>query len=72
MNPHPNQHPISGELALIPREAARRLGVSVDFFRDWIEPSLNVIRIGKGTRLRTLVPVSELEKWVERQSMIGR
>ena len=32
---------------------------------------MNVIRVGKGQRLKTLVTITELERWVDRQSSLG-
>lgn len=46
------------------RSAARRLGVSVGFFRVHVLPGLRVARVGG----RTLIPESELEAWLDRES----
>lgn len=43
------------------RQAAAALGCSVGFFREHILHELKVIRRGR----RTLVPVREIERWVE-------
>ncbi len=48
-------------LALSPDEAASSLGVSGDFFDEHIRFELRVVRRGR----RTLVPVSELERWLK-------
>ncbi|MEA2496364.1 MAG: hypothetical protein QOJ29_4275, partial [Thermoleophilaceae bacterium] len=47
--------------ALTREEAARSLGMSLDSFERYVQPELKLIRKGK---LR-LVPVAELERWVE-------
>ena len=46
--------------ALRPEEAAKSLGVSLDFFQEHIQPELKVIRRG---RVR-MIPVSELDRWL--------
>jgi excisionase family DNA binding protein len=48
-------------LALTKQEAAEALGVSVDFFDEHIAHELRMVRRGR----RRLVPVRELERWVE-------
>jgi excisionase family DNA binding protein len=48
-------------LALSPEEAARALGVSRDFFDRHVLPELRVVRRGR----RRLVPLRELERWLE-------
>ncbi len=48
-------------LALSREEAAASLGVSVDTFEKYIEPSIRLVRLG---RLR-LVPVTELGRWLD-------
>lgn len=50
-------------LALTRSEAAASLGMSLDSFERYVQPSLRMIR---GGRMR-LVPVSELSRWVETQ-----
>jgi excisionase family DNA binding protein len=57
------QRPVP-RLALTRAEAASSLGMSVDSFERYVQPSLRVIRQG---RLR-LIPVAELEKWVRENS----
>jgi hypothetical protein len=54
-------HPERRRLALTRIEAARSLGVSVDFFDEHIAPELRTVRRG---RLR-LYPVRELERWLD-------
>jgi hypothetical protein len=51
-------------LALRPEAAAQALGVSRSFFFAAILPELRVVRRG---RLR-LVPVAELESWLEKNA----
>lgn len=46
-------------LALTREDAAAAVGMSVDSFERYVQPSLRMIRRG---RLR-LVPVGELERW---------
>jgi hypothetical protein len=58
---------MSGELAPIPRlaltreEAATALGMSLDSFERYIQPTLRMVRLG---RMR-LVLVDELRRWVD-------
>jgi len=51
-------------LTLSPAEAAAALGVSRDFFDAHVKPELRVVRRGR----LVLVPVRELERWVEQNS----
>ena len=51
-------------LTLSPAEAAAALGVSRDFFDTHVKPELRVVRRGR----LVLVPVRELERWVEQNS----
>jgi excisionase family DNA binding protein len=55
---------IRGRLALSPDEAAAALGVSRDFFDDHIRSDLRLVRKGR----KVLVPVRELEVWLEREA----
>jgi excisionase family DNA binding protein len=55
----------SPRLALSPSEAAAALGVSRDFFDQHVLPELRVVRRGR----RRLVPVRELDRWLEENSM---
>lgn len=54
-------------LALTPDEAARCLGISRDHFDAHVGPFLPVVRLGR----RKLIPVAELERWVNDQSARG-
>lgn len=49
-------------LSISPREAAQMLGVSRDFFDEHVKPELRIIRRGSKT---ILIPVAELERWVD-------
>jgi excisionase family DNA binding protein len=51
-------------LALSKQEAAQALGVSVTFFEAEIAHELRMVRRGR----RRLVPVRELERWLEQQA----
>jgi len=53
--------------ALTREEAAASLGMSVDSFERHVQPHLRLVRKG---RLR-LVPVSELERWVEENAALA-
>ncbi len=53
--------------ALSPAEAATSLGVSRDFFDEHIAAELRVVRRGR----RKLVPVSELERWLNRAAALA-
>jgi len=55
-----------GRLTLSPVEAAQALGVSRDFFDEHVKPELRVIRRGA----LVLVPVRELERWVDRSAAL--
>jgi excisionase family DNA binding protein len=46
--------------ALTREEAAASLGMSLDSFERWVQPSIRLVRLG---RLR-LVPVTELDRWL--------
>ena len=58
------QAPALLRLALSKAEAAEALGVSVDFFEEHIQPDLKVVYRGR----RRLIPVRELEAWLERSA----
>jgi excisionase family DNA binding protein len=51
-------------LALSPDEAAQSLGVSRDYFDQYIVGELRIVRRGG----RKLIPISELEKWLTNAS----
>jgi hypothetical protein len=55
---------LAPRLALRPEEAAAMLGVSRSFFFSDVLPELRVVRRG---RVR-LVPVRELERWLDREA----
>jgi excisionase family DNA binding protein len=69
MNPitHPTE-PATGRkqvrLALSKVEAADALGVSVDFLEEHVMHELRVVRKGR----RRLIPVKELERWMDEQA----
>lgn len=48
-------------IALTPPEAAAAIGVGLDFFDANVAPELRLVRRGR----KRLVPVSELERWME-------
>jgi hypothetical protein len=52
-------------LCVKPDEAAEILGVSRDFFDEHIKPELRIIRRGSKT---ILIPVVELERWVDQSA----
>jgi excisionase family DNA binding protein len=52
---------VTSRVTLSPQEAAEALGVSRDFFDEHVKPELRVVRRGR----LVLVPVRELEKWVD-------
>lgn len=54
-------------VALTPPEAAAAVGVGVTFFDAEIRPHLRVIRRGR----KVLIPVAELERWVEANSAVS-
>jgi hypothetical protein len=51
-------------LVLTRSEAALSLGMSVDSFERHVQPDLRLIRRGR----LVLVPVRELERWIEQNS----
>jgi excisionase family DNA binding protein len=51
-------------LALTRAEAAAAIGVSLDSFERFVQSEIRLVRRG---RLR-LVPVSELERWLDRNA----
>jgi hypothetical protein len=54
-------------LALSKLEAARALGVSVDFLEEHVLPDLRVVREGR----RRLIPVRELERWLDSHATLA-
>jgi predicted DNA-binding transcriptional regulator AlpA len=50
--------------ALRPDEAADSIGISRSQFYDVVMPELRKFKLGQAT----LIPCSELERWVERQA----
>lgn len=54
-------------LAVSVDEAATALSVSRDFFAEHIAPELRIVRRGR----RRLVPVRELERWLEREAALA-
>src|ERR1019366_2180290 len=51
-------------LALSVEQACEALGVSWDTWRAHIEPDVRLVRLGR----RKLIPVSELQAWLERHA----
>jgi excisionase family DNA binding protein len=47
--------------ALTREEAAASLGMSLDSFERWVQPSIRLVRLG---RIR-LVPIAELNCWLD-------
>jgi excisionase family DNA binding protein len=52
-------------LALSKTEAAQALGLSLDTFNEYVYPELRVVR---RTGRRILIPVRELEAWLDRNA----
>ncbi len=48
-------------LALSVDDACQALGVGWDFWREHIEADVRIVRVGR----RKLVPVSELQRWLD-------
>jgi hypothetical protein len=57
-----NKSPV--RLALSVAEACTSLGVSWDFWRAHIEPDIRLVRVGR----RKLVPVVEIQRWLDTNS----
>ena len=60
MSAKPNIAP-PPRLALNIKEACASLGISWDVWREHVEPSVRLVRIGA----RKLVPVTELQRWLD-------
>jgi excisionase family DNA binding protein len=58
------KRPPPPRVALSIEEACASLGVSWDTWREHIEPEIRLARLGR----RKLVPVTELERWLERHA----
>jgi excisionase family DNA binding protein len=56
-------------MAVLSDEAAAMLGVSRDFFDEHVRPELRIVR--RGQRL-ILIPVSELERWLDSNAVRHR
>ena len=56
--------PMTPPLALTVEQAAAALSVSWDTFHSEIEPELRIVRLGR----RKLIPVAELQRWLERRA----
>jgi excisionase family DNA binding protein len=64
-DPHP-------PLALRPRDAARRLGVSPRTLWEWTRAGLvPCVRVGTGSRKTVLYPVADLQAWLARRAANG-
>ena len=57
----------NGRLALTRAEAADALGMSPDSLRRHVLPEIRMVRIGGKGGLR-LIPVAELEAWLDRHA----
>jgi excisionase family DNA binding protein len=53
--------PTVPRLALSKSEAARALGVSVDFLEEHVLHELKIVRRGR----RRLIPLKELQRWID-------
>ena len=60
----------TGRLALSKDDAAECIGISVDTFERHVMPTLRVVRVGESSRARVIVPVSELERYLEREAAL--
>jgi excisionase family DNA binding protein len=59
--------PAPPRLALTPEEAAASIGISRDSFDRHVLPEIRAVRRGR----LVLVPVKELEKWVDRSASLA-
>jgi len=48
-------------LALTREEAAVSIGMSLDSFELYVQPTIRLVRLGR----KRLVPVAELERWLD-------
>jgi excisionase family DNA binding protein len=55
---------VTGKLAVTPEQAAAMLSMSRDTFDRYVRDEVRVVRTGR----KVLVPVAELERWVERNA----
>jgi hypothetical protein len=51
-------------LGLTVEKACAALGIGYDFWRDHVEHEIRIVRRGK----RKIVPVSELQKWLDKNA----
>jgi excisionase family DNA binding protein len=56
--------PVVSPLALTVEQAAAALSVSYDTWHEQIEPDVRIVRLGR----RKLVPVTELQAWLDRNA----
>lgn len=54
-------------LALRKPEAAKSIGVSIDFFEQHVQPELRLVRRGRAV----LVPVRKLERWLHENAALN-
>jgi excisionase family DNA binding protein len=59
-----SRRPSAPTLALSVEQACQALGVSWDTWRAHIEPDVRLVRVGR----RKLIPVSELQAWLDRHA----
>jgi hypothetical protein len=57
---------VSDEIAVTRREAARRLGMSLDSFERHVQMEVELVRRGA----LVLVPVDELNEWVRKNKSL--
>lgn len=58
-------------LALSKAQAAEALGgISVDSFERHVMPHLRVVRIGESRHARVVIPVAELERYLEQNAAL--
>jgi hypothetical protein len=59
--------PTPPQIAVTRQEAAAMLGVSLDYFKEHVQPELRVI---KRDRRLVRIPVGELERWARMNSAV--